>query len=739
MAQGKPTSRPPETPKAPADPFAWVTQVAFYLALVLVAARATLPDALRDPFEAMPGQGPSPRAPGPTTSLLLSLLCGVPALLILLRRVLDSTYVIRWNWSHVWMGMLALWMALSPLWAADRFAAMVSSSTWIAAFVMLWSMSQLVRSWKRLRLVAGVGVGLLLIYSAAQLEYRFVDLPEMRRNWEEHKSEILRERNLEPGSFGAHQFELKVMGGDVGQFVSSPNSFAAALVGLGIVAAGVGIQRLVNRDHLGWIVPIAVALPLAAWAGYYTHSRSASATPVLAGLILVACWRMGGWLHARARLAFGMGVAGFALLAIAVVGHGLYHGNLGEKSLTFRWYYWSGAARALAQHPALGLGWANFGPGYLQVRGAHATEEVKDPHNFIVRFFVELGVVGGVMLVGWMVCLWRDLTRPVVLAAGEAEPRAERRSILKLNALALSAMTVTFFAATDLTQGSAWAFLQGFRCFAGAILLLAGLCAAYFRSLLSETPDERPAPWILYATIVSIGMLLIHSLIDIAVSETQVLFIFALLCGAALGLRQEPVAGKRKRTAVAIGVFCAGVVAWLAFAGFYFGRTAAAEASAQSAEDAIRARRFDEAYKLLDEARKSQPLNAEYAFKAAQALVYQNGSPLFIRGLLDEAVAGNPMSVRYRRFRAQYELRQPTPEAGAVQKAYQAALALDPRNVELRLEYAEALAKLGDSAGAVDQYREALHRDDELPADEPKRLTAGKREEVEKRMAGLTP
>jgi O-antigen ligase len=86
----------------------------------------------------------------------------------------------------------------------------------------------------------------------------------------------------------------------------------------------------------------------------------------------------------------------------AVVGHGLAHHNLVEKSLTYRWYYWTGAWRMLVKHPITGVGWNNFGSYYPEVRLAIASEEVQDPHNFFVRFFAELGIVGGLLAIVWM-------------------------------------------------------------------------------------------------------------------------------------------------------------------------------------------------------------------------------------------------------------------------------------------------------------------------------------------------
>src|SRR5207302_3966732 len=93
--------------------------------------------------------------------------------------------------------------------------------------------------------------------------------------------------------------------------------------------------------------------------------------------------------------------------------------------MTFRWHYWVGAARVLREHPVLGVGWNNFGYHYLSHRLPQAPEEVKDPHNFLVRFFVELGLVGGLLLMAWLVLLWWEMTRPMVPCAGSPQSDSE--------------------------------------------------------------------------------------------------------------------------------------------------------------------------------------------------------------------------------------------------------------------------------------------------------------------------
>src|SRR5207249_1230868 len=145
---------------------AWPTQAAFVLTLALVIARALMSETVRDAFEVVAaGSSAAPRGPGPTTSLILDALCCVPALLVLFRRAIDRQYIVRWAWSQVLLGGLAVWAAVSIAWSSDKFIATIAAANTVAAAALVWSTAQLVRSWLRLRLLAGVCFGLLLVYT----------------------------------------------------------------------------------------------------------------------------------------------------------------------------------------------------------------------------------------------------------------------------------------------------------------------------------------------------------------------------------------------------------------------------------------------------------------------------------------------------------------------------------------------------------------------------------------------
>ena len=391
-----------------------MTNFALFITVALVLARGMMLETLRDAFQVEIGSQPVPRGPGATASIILDLLCCVPALLVLLRAALDRAFDVRRSLASAFMLVLGTWTILSTAWASDKFAALVSASHWLSALVLLWSTSQLVRAWQDLRLIAAAAFGLLLVLAAHGIIYRLVELPELKQQVERDWPTILRERGWQADSYMAQRFKMRVMAGEMIGFSASPNTYAAMIVMLGIVTAGLAVQRIANHDEFGWPLALGLALIPAAGVLWYTNSRTALATPMLGAVLFAIAWFGCGMLIKHRRLVFAGAVVMSFVVAGAVVAHGVSCGTLFHDSLTFRWKYWVGGWRVFVQHPLAGVGFANFGQHYLGVRLPEAAEEINDPHNFIVRIFVELGAVGGVLLLAGMISLWWELTRPVV-------------------------------------------------------------------------------------------------------------------------------------------------------------------------------------------------------------------------------------------------------------------------------------------------------------------------------------
>jgi hypothetical protein len=193
--------------KIAGDRWAIFTHISFGLMLALVVARCTMSESVREPFQVMPGAHTGLHGAGPAGSMALDLFCCVPAILILLRRVLDKSYVLRWTWSQVLLLPLAIWMAMSVRRSDDEFGALIGVANFVAALAILWAAAQLVRSWLRLRLVAAVAFGLLMILLAQGVYYRAIELPDLQQTFEKNREQYLRDFGYTPGSFAARQFQ----------------------------------------------------------------------------------------------------------------------------------------------------------------------------------------------------------------------------------------------------------------------------------------------------------------------------------------------------------------------------------------------------------------------------------------------------------------------------------------------------------------------------------------------------
>jgi tetratricopeptide (TPR) repeat protein len=728
---------------------AWLTQVAFVLALAAVYARGTMLETVRDAFDITFGADAIPRGPGPAASLVLDLICCIPALLVLVRRVVDRSFTLCFTWSHAAFFAVALWATASNLWAADRFTALVTGAHIVAAAALMWAVAQLVRSWLRLRLVAGVCFGLLLACLAHGLIYRYVDLPDMQRSWEKNQEEIRKQRNWEPGSFAEKQFANKILNGEMIGFHVSPNAFAAVIVMLAVVSLGLGVQRIVNRDEPVWLVPIAIATLLAIVMIYWTHSKAAMATFGLALLAFATIAVARPWLAAHSRKAYWAGLIVCALGIVAVAGHGIYHGGLFpghfSNSLHFRWRYWVAAERMFETQPMLGVGWGNFGNWYTKFRLPEAAEEVRDPHDFLVRAFVELGVIGGALLLLWLARMGWELTRPIVPPAppddGPRDPEYSlSRAITAMGAIAVIGLLLNIAASVDFAENWAYAFIEVFKRILYACLLLIGGLVVVIRSSKRQELDGRPAPWVLYGCLIALATLIVQNLVDISLFEAGPMLSFAMLAGAVSGIRTAAAEGERRESkpAVAIASLVGASAAWAAAALFVVIPVIAATNTANAADIDIRWGRMREAAAKFQSAFAQVPTNADFAFRAARALIMANADPAEIRAALDATAQADPTLARAYLFRAEYE-KEHGGDAAAARANYEKAVALNPADLDIRERYANALAGLGMKKEAADELRTLLAFNDKLPPDEPERLPPTKVTEIEKRIEELSP
>jgi O-antigen ligase len=741
-----------KNPMPRGEPVDWggvITHGAFLLALAAAITRCLMTETLRQAFPPAPG----PLGPGPATSVVLDLVCCVPALLVLIRRSVDPVYVIRWSGSHLLMLPLAIWMAISFRWSDDRFAAIVGAANFVGALALLWSASQLVRSWLRLRLVAAVVFGLLPVFLAQGFYFKFSELPGTIKTFEGHREQMLREHNLEPNSFAAKQFENKIVNGELIGFNTSTNSLAAMLILTATLGVGAIIQRFSDGDNPGWAAPIILLLPLTCWLLTYTNSKAAIISPALTVIFLFIVWRWRSTLARRTKLRYWGGVAVALLAMAAVVGHGLFHKSLPTASLNFRWRYWTAAWTMFWRKPVLGVGWDNFGLHYLRDRLPNASEEIRDPHNFLIRFFLELGAVGGVLVIAWLLRLWWELTRPIVPAA---PPRRKpvvgtakisgRGAMGWLFGAAALCIAINIAAGIDFSLTNiSWLEIEILKRIVYFVLLALGAAVVAIQSMKRPQLDDRPAPWLLYSMLIAVGVFLIHNLIEFSLFEPGPLCLTMLLIGSALGVRQTSVAGQRRRTPAAVTALFVALAGWLVSLFFLAIPVAQAETAAHAGDVAIETGRYDQAVSDYQHAWFDMPLDADYAYRvgwsmnAAAVAGNHGGVPddlrLQIAGYYDLAIENNPSAIMP--YLQQARLALGAGDKQGVVDNFSRALQLNPNDVSIRLNFARALEALHQPARAKEQLETALRYDDMLDVGEPKRLSAEQIESIRREIGSL--
>ena len=133
------------------------------------------------------------------------------------------------------------------------------------------------------------------------------------------------------------------------------------------------------------LIPIAICLLL-------TKSRSGY---IAAGVGLVLAWLL--CRERRIRIGWKWPAAIVALAAVlgaaAVTVGGLDRELLSRasKSFGYRLQYWQSSLLLIADHPIVGCGPGNFQNAYTQYKLPEASEEVADPHNFLLEIWATAG------------------------------------------------------------------------------------------------------------------------------------------------------------------------------------------------------------------------------------------------------------------------------------------------------------------------------------------------------------
>ena len=334
---------------------------------------------------------------------------------------------VRFGWTDAAIGLLIGWHTLAALIAVRGGSprpALNMFWEWIALGLAFFLVRQLFTERREARAAVAVMIALAVALSTYGLYQYFHELPATRAMYREDPTGMLRDAGMDFGqdTTALELFENRLASVEPFATFALANSLAAYLAPWLVVALAIAIVGFPAREgpndspkssEAGMPGPVARFLDRPAWTTrlgiaclaipvggclLLTKSR-AGYLATCAGLgLLAAVWWYGrqvlgriGWrpvvVIASIVIIVALGIWG----AAAIGGIDAEVLSEASKSLGYRVQYWQSTAGMIADHPWLGCGPGQFQHAYTFYKLPQASEEISDPHNFVLEVWATAG------------------------------------------------------------------------------------------------------------------------------------------------------------------------------------------------------------------------------------------------------------------------------------------------------------------------------------------------------------
>jgi O-antigen ligase len=334
---------------------------------------------------------------------------------------------IRFGWTDAAMLMLVGCQTLAALWGAwlgNPRPAVNMLWEWIAIGLSFFLVRQLLLVRRETRAVMAVMVALAVAVSAHGLYQYFYELPATRAEYRADPDRALRDAGLwfDRGSREREMFENRLASVEPLATFALTNSLAGYLSPWLIVALGIGVggtaslcrEGTCEKHYARFLTWSAVGVSTASIALCLLLTKSRSAcVAVVCGMLLVGLF-LSGRLRLNWKLLAVIAVGGAILLGSVVMIGGLDRWVWSEasKSLGYRVEYWQATLRMIADHPLAGCGPGHFQDAYTAYKLPQASEEIADPHNFLLEIWATAGTPTVLALVGMLGLFFWSVFRP---------------------------------------------------------------------------------------------------------------------------------------------------------------------------------------------------------------------------------------------------------------------------------------------------------------------------------------
>jgi O-antigen ligase len=303
-------------------------------------------------------------------------------------------FSVRFGWLDAAVLLLVGWHTVAALWATQHGSPRPAANMlweWVGLGLCYLLARQFIATAREARAVAAVMVALAVALSGYGLYQCAYEMPQTRAKYRADPDRALRDAGywFPPDSPERKSFADRLNNVEPSATFALTNSLAAFLAPWLVMLVGMGFGAgLTRRRWFGMLlclIPIAVCLLM-------TKSRSGYIAAGV-GLALVWLWRRErtvrvGWKTPAVILTVA------AVLVAAVIAGGRLNGGLlgrAAKSFGYRLQYWQSSLHMIADHPLIGCGPGNFQSAYTHYKLPEASEEVADPHNFLLEIWATAG------------------------------------------------------------------------------------------------------------------------------------------------------------------------------------------------------------------------------------------------------------------------------------------------------------------------------------------------------------
>ena len=337
----------------------------------------------------------------------------------------------RFGWVDGALGVFVVFHTIAALWAvahASPRPAVNMLWEWVGLAIAFWLTRQVLLGCRETRAMVAVMVGLAVAMAAYGLYQYFYELPLTRAEYRLAPDHYLAENGLwfSPGSPERALFENRLESVEPLATFALTNSLAGFLAPWLVVLAGIAAMGLPERGRWAAIGGLIASATIIGASLLLTKSRSACLATLFGWLCVAIAWkRMAVRLPWKPIAAVAGVLLVLAVTAVAIGGLDRQVITEATKSLGYRGQYWRATLAMIADHPLVGCGPGNFQEAYQAYKLPEASEDISDPHNFLLEIWGTAGTPALLGFVGIFAALALLLAQRGRASRGLVSPRPD--------------------------------------------------------------------------------------------------------------------------------------------------------------------------------------------------------------------------------------------------------------------------------------------------------------------------